>query len=86
MMFLAYRHGMRASEVCGLRLANVELKAGAVLIRRLKGSPHTVLAPIGQPSQLFFQLPALGNLGLQGLVGSLSLGDAFLGRRFQLPP
>jgi site-specific recombinase XerD len=52
MVLLAYRHGMRASEVCGLRLADAELKSGSLAIRRLKGSLHT-LQPLyrhkGQP-------------------------------------
>jgi type 1 fimbriae regulatory protein FimB len=38
MVLLAYRHGMRASEVCYLKLADIDLKAGSVSIRRLKGS------------------------------------------------
>ncbi len=42
MILLAYRHGMRASEVCDLKLADVDLKAGSVSVRRLKGSLHTV--------------------------------------------
>jgi integrase len=42
MILLAYRHGLRASEVCGLKLADVDLKAGSVSIRRLKGSLQTV--------------------------------------------
>jgi site-specific recombinase XerD len=42
MVLLAYRHGMRASEVCGLGLADVDLKSGSISIRRLKGSLHTV--------------------------------------------
>src|SRR5262249_38131560 len=42
MLLLAYRHGLRASEVCDLKLADVDLKAGSVSIRRLKGSLHTV--------------------------------------------
>src|SRR5712692_6726206 len=42
MALLAYRHGLRASEVCGLRIADVDLKAGSLSIRRLKGSLHTV--------------------------------------------
>ena len=41
MILLAYRHGLRASEVCGLRLADVDLKNGAVTIQRLKGSLKT---------------------------------------------
>jgi len=41
MILLAYRHGMRASEVCGLKLADVDLKAGCIVVRRLKGSLQT---------------------------------------------
>ena len=42
MILLAYRHGMRASEVCDLKLPDVDLKAGSISVRRLKGSLHTV--------------------------------------------
>ena len=42
MILLAYRHGLRASEVCDLKMADVDLKAGSLSIRRLKGSLHTV--------------------------------------------
>ncbi len=42
MVLLAYRHGLRASEVCDLKLADVDMKAGSVSIWRLKGSLHTV--------------------------------------------
>jgi integrase len=42
MILLAYRHGLRASEVCGLKLADIDLKAGSISIRRLKGSLATV--------------------------------------------
>src|SRR5258708_529594 len=42
MILLAYRHGLRASEVCGIKLADVDLKTGSISIRRLKGSLHTV--------------------------------------------
>ena len=52
MILMAYRHGLRASEVCGIKLADVDLKAGSISIRRLKGSLHTI-QPIyqhrGQP-------------------------------------
>jgi type 1 fimbriae regulatory protein FimB len=41
MIAIAYRHGMRASEVCGLKLADVDLKNGEIAIRRLKGSLKT---------------------------------------------
>ena len=52
MILLAYRHGLRASEVCGIKLADVDLKAGSLSVRRLKNSLFTV-QPIyqhrGQP-------------------------------------
>jgi len=40
MILVAYRHGLRASEVCGLKLADVDLRAGSIALRRLKGSLH----------------------------------------------
>ena len=52
MVLLAYRHGLRASEVCGLRMGDVDEKAGAVTVARLKGSMLTVqplYAHRGQP-------------------------------------
>lgn len=52
MVLLAYRHGLRASEVCGLRLADVDMKDGSLAIQRLKGSMKTVqplYAHRGQP-------------------------------------
>jgi site-specific recombinase XerD len=52
MILLAYRHGLRASEVCGIKLADIDLKSGSISVRRLKGSLHTI-QPIyqhrGQP-------------------------------------
>jgi type 1 fimbriae regulatory protein FimB len=42
MILMAYKHGLRASEACGLRLADVDLKAGLVSVRRLKGSLLTI--------------------------------------------
>jgi integrase len=52
MILLAFRHGMRASEVCGFDLKDVDLKNGEITIRRLKGSLKTTqpLADLqGQP-------------------------------------
>jgi site-specific recombinase XerD len=52
MILLTYRHGLRASEVCDLRLADVDLKAGFLSVRRLKGSLRTtqpVFRHRGQP-------------------------------------
>jgi type 1 fimbriae regulatory protein FimB len=38
MILLAFRHGLRASEVCGLKTSDIDLKNGTITIRRLKGS------------------------------------------------
>ena len=42
MILLAFKHGMRASEVCDLKLSDLDLKNGEVTIRRKKGSLKTV--------------------------------------------
>jgi type 1 fimbriae regulatory protein FimB len=42
MILIAYRHGLRASELCGLKSADVDLKSASIDIRRLKGSLHTI--------------------------------------------
>src|SRR5260370_7472734 len=52
MILVAFRHGMRASEVCGLELKDLDLRNGEITIRRLKGSLKTTqpLADVqGQP-------------------------------------
>jgi type 1 fimbriae regulatory protein FimB len=41
MVVLAYKHGMRASEVCNLRLDDVDMKNGSIIVERLKGSLRT---------------------------------------------
>jgi site-specific recombinase XerD len=41
MTVLAYKHGMRASEVCNLRLADIDLRNENVVVARLKGSLRT---------------------------------------------
>jgi len=38
MVLLAYRHGLRSSEVCCLKLVDADLKGGSLNVRRLKGS------------------------------------------------
>jgi integrase len=52
MILLAYRHAMRASELCDLKLADVNLRDMTVTVERKKGSRRTV-QPIermkGQP-------------------------------------
>ena len=42
MILMAYRHGLRASEVCGLAMDDLDLKNQSVTLRRLKGSMKTV--------------------------------------------
>jgi integrase len=44
MIVLAYKHGMRASEVCNLRLDEIDMKNGSIVIERLKGSLRTIQA------------------------------------------
>jgi len=44
MILLAYKHGLRCSEVCNLRLDDVDLKNGHLVVERLKGSLRTVQA------------------------------------------
>jgi len=42
MILFAFRFGMRASEVCDLRLSDIDRKNGTVTVRRLKGSKTSV--------------------------------------------
>ena len=51
MILLAYRHGMRATEVCELRMADLDLKNGQITIRRLKGSLTTTQPLTDHPGQ-----------------------------------
>ena len=44
MILVAYKHGMRASEVCNLRVDDLDLKNGNIVVRRLKGSLRTTQA------------------------------------------
>ncbi|SRR5712692_10852971 len=41
MVLVSYRHGLRASEICGLKLTDIDRKDGSISIKRLKGSLHT---------------------------------------------
>ncbi len=47
MVLLAYRHGLRASEVCNLTLSDIDLKNGSIVVARLKGSLRTTQALSG---------------------------------------
>jgi type 1 fimbriae regulatory protein FimB len=44
MIVLAYKHGMRASEICNLRLSDLDMKNGSIAVERLKGSLRTTQA------------------------------------------
>jgi len=44
MILLAYKHGLRASEVCNLRVDDLDLKNGSIVVARLKGSLRTTQA------------------------------------------
>jgi len=44
MFVLAYKHGLRASEVCNLRLDDIDMKNGSIVVQRLKGSLCTTQA------------------------------------------
>jgi type 1 fimbriae regulatory protein FimE len=44
MIVVAYKHGMRASEVCNLLLSDLDVKNGSIVVDRLKGSLRTVQA------------------------------------------
>lgn len=41
MLLLAYRHGLRVSELIGLRLSDADLETGRLFVRRCKGSLST---------------------------------------------
>jgi type 1 fimbriae regulatory protein FimB len=38
MILLAFKHGLRASEVCALTTSDIDVKNGVIVVRRLKGS------------------------------------------------
>jgi type 1 fimbriae regulatory protein FimB len=60
MVLLAYRHGLRASEVCSLKLSDVDVKDQTIRVARLKGSMLTtqpLMPHRGQP--LLDELAAL---------------------------
>jgi type 1 fimbriae regulatory protein FimB len=44
MILVAYKHGLRASEVCNLRVGHLDLKNGIIVVQRLKGSLRTTQA------------------------------------------
>jgi type 1 fimbriae regulatory protein FimB len=50
MLMLTFYHGLRASEICNLRLKDVDLKHGRIWVARLKGSLSTE-QPLLSPEQ-----------------------------------
>jgi len=44
MVVVAYKHALRASEVCNLRLDDIDMKNGSIVVERLKGSLRTTQA------------------------------------------
>jgi integrase len=44
MIIVAYKHGMRASEVCNLKIDDLDLVNGHIVVERLKGSLRTTQA------------------------------------------
>jgi integrase len=44
MIIVAYKHGMRASEVCNLKIDDLDLTNGYIVVERLKGSLRTTQA------------------------------------------
>jgi type 1 fimbriae regulatory protein FimB len=51
MILIAYSHGLRASEVCGLKLADINIKDATIATKRLKGSLATVQMLMGHRGQ-----------------------------------
>lgn len=51
MILVAYKHGMRASEVCNLQMSDLDLTNGQITIRRLKGSKKSVQSIYGAKGQ-----------------------------------
>ena len=41
MVLVAFRHGLRVSELCDLRWSDIDFQAGTIHVRRLKGSRNS---------------------------------------------
>ena len=67
MILLAYQHGMRASEVCELKLSDVDFKNEKITISRKKGSLETT--------------QAINNVSGQPLLSELRVLKAWLAER-----
>jgi type 1 fimbriae regulatory protein FimB len=51
MILLAFKHGMRASEVCGLRISDIDMANGTIVIKRCKGSLKSTQDLLDVPGQ-----------------------------------
>jgi len=51
MILLAFKHGLRPSEVCELRLSDIDLKNGIITVNRKKGSLKSAQNLLDQPGQ-----------------------------------
>lgn len=52
MILLAYKHGLRASEVCELKLTDLDIRGAKITVRRLKGSQtheQAIYNEVGNP-------------------------------------
>ncbi len=56
MILVAYRHGLRASEVCGLRWDQIDLNTGRLHVRRAKGGIDNVHPLSGKEIRALRQL------------------------------
>ena len=64
MILLAYRHGLRASEVTNLRVSDLDLSTGTIYCRRAKNS-RSSLHPM-KPDEVTALAKVLRDRGLQG--------------------
>jgi len=67
MILVAYRHGLRASEVCGLRWDQIDLNSGRLHVRRAKGGIDNVHQLSGR------EIRALRHMPFKHLNGKMSL-------------
>src|SRR6202790_5631869 len=56
MILIAYRHGLRASEVCGVRWDQIDLNSGRLHVRRAKGGIDNVHPLSGREIRALRQL------------------------------
>ncbi len=74
MILVAYRHGLRASEVCGLRWDQIELNSGRLHVRRAKGGIDNAHPLSGKEiralRQLRVVLPSTASMSRSGSGGT----------------